>query len=84
MLWVDAEVAVSPEVMVDLLCTTCGCLPSFEPSCEVSVFISMSPLYMRLQIGKWPEILNPEVFLREYAALHASLSIIASPSKLIP
>ena len=43
--WVDAEVAVSLEVMVargyglkkievDLLCTTCECLPSFEPSCE--------------------------------------------------
>ena len=35
----------------------------------------MSPLYMRLQVGKWPEILNPEVFLREYAALHARLNI---------
>ena len=45
--WVDAEVVVSLEVMVelfvflgskkievDLLCTTCECLPSFEPSCE--------------------------------------------------
>ena len=52
------------EVMVELLCTTCECLPSFEPSCErlLSLLISMSPLYMRLQVGKWPEILNPEVF----------------------
>ena len=27
------------------------------------------------KVGKWPEILNPEVFLREYAAPHASLNI---------
>ena len=52
--WVDEEVAVSLEVMADLLCTTYVRLPSFEPSCErydalASVFISMSPLYMRLQ-----------------------------------
>ena len=32
MLWVDAEVAVSQEVMVELLCTTCECLPLFEPT----------------------------------------------------
>ena len=64
--WVDAEVAVSLEVMADLLCTTYVCLPLFEPSCEryddlASVFISMSPLYMCLQVGKWPEILNKAI-----------------------
>ena len=55
--WVDAEVVVSLEVMVDLLCTTCGRLPSFEPSCERFLCSFQCRLwYMRLQVGKWPEI----------------------------